>query len=342
MKMDNLLNYSREELQEILRSYGEKDFRAKQIYEWLHKKLAHDFEEMTNISKSLRQKLSEDYEINTLKVLRRQESKIDGTTKYLFELTDKNTIESVWMKYHHGNSVCISSQVGCRMGCRFCASTVDGLVRGLTRAEMMAQVYEIQRISGERVSNIIVMGMGEPFDNYDELLGFIRQITREDGLNISGRSITVSTCGLVPKIREFADEKLPVTLAVSLHAPNDEIRKQMMPVALTYSIDEIMEACHYFVEHTGRRVTFEYSMVEGVNDGKEQALELAGRLRGLNCHVNLIPLNPVKGRMGHRSSQKNVADFKSVLEKNHINVTVRREMGSDIDAACGQLRQNTK
>lgn len=228
------------------------------------------------------------------------------------------------------------------MGCRFCASTVDGLVRGLTRAEMLAQVYEIQRISGERVSNIIVMGMGEPFDNYDELLGFIRQITREDGLNISGRSITVSTCGLVPKIREFADEKLPVTLAVSLHAPNDEIRKQMMPVALTYSIDEIMEACHYFVEHTGRRVTFEYSMVEGVNDGKEQALELAGRLRGLNCHVNLIPLNPVKGRMGHRSSQKNVADFKSVLEKNHINVTVRREMGSDIDAACGQLRQNTK
>lgn len=336
----NILNYSYSQLEDVVRELGEKPFRAGQLYEWMHKKLVTDFSDMTNISKSLREKLAGEYYIGALHMLKCQKSKIDGTSKYLWELADKNTIESVWMQYKHGNSVCISSQVGCRMGCKFCASTVGGLIRNLTPAEMLAQIYEIQRMTEERVSNIIVMGMGEPFDNYDNLIEFIHRITEERGLHISARNITVSTCGLVPKIYEFADENLAVTLAVSLHAPDDDIRKQMMPIAGSYSMEEILKACRYFIEKTGRRVTFEYSMVEGVNDKKEHAHALCKRLYGLNCHVNLIPLNPVEGRLGNRSKRMNVEDFKLILEKNRINVTIRREMGSDIDAACGQLRRN--
>lgn len=335
----NLLNYSYEQLEDVVRELGEKSFRAKQLYEWMHKKLVTDFSDMTNLPKNLQGRLAKEFYIGALRLEKCQKSKIDGTRKYLWELADKNTVESVWMQYKHGNSVCISSQVGCRMGCRFCASTVGGLVRNLTPAEMLAQVYEIQRITGERVSNIIVMGMGEPFDNYDNLIQFIHRITEERGLHISARNLTVSTCGLVPKIYEFADENLAVTLAVSLHAADDDTRKKMMPVADSYTVEEIVEACRYFVKKTGRRVTFEYSMVEGVNDTKEHALALCKRLLGLNCHVNLIPLNPVDGRLGSRSKRTNIENFKSTLERNRINVTTRREMGSDIDAACGQLRK---
>lgn len=335
----NLLNYSYEQLEDVIRELGEKSFRAKQLYEWMHKKLVTDFSDMTNLPKNLQGRLAEEFYIGALRLEKCQKSQIDGTRKYLWELADKNTVESVWMQYKHGNSVCISSQVGCRMGCRFCASTVGGLVRNLTPAEMLAQVYEIQRITGERVSNIIVMGMGEPFDNYDNLIQFIHRITEERGLHISARNLTVSTCGLVPKIYEFADENLAVTLAVSLHAADDDTRKKMMPVADSYTVEEIVEACRYFVKKTGRRVTFEYSMVEGVNDTKEHALALCKRLSGLNCHVNLIPLNPVDGRLGSRSKRTNIENFKSTLERNRINVTTRREMGSDIDAACGQLRK---
>lgn len=337
---NNILNYSYEQLEDAVKELGEKAFRAKQLYEWMHQKLVTDFSDMTNLPKGLQGRLAEEFYVSALQMKKCQESQIDGTRKYLWELVDKNTVESVWMQYKHGNSVCISSQVGCRMGCRFCASTVGGLVRNLTPAEMLAQVYEIQRITGERVSNIIVMGMGEPFDNYDNLIQFIHRITEERGLHISARSLTVSTCGIVPKIYEFADENLAVTLAVSLHAADDATRKKMMPVAERYTVEEIVEACRYFVEKTGRRVTFEYSMAEGVNDTKEHALALCRRLLGLNCHVNLIPLNPVDGRMGSRSRRTNIENFKSTLERNRINVTIRREMGGDIDAACGQLRKH--
>lgn len=337
--MNNILDYDLEQLQAVMADRGEKPFRAKQIYEWLHVKLVTDFKEMTNISAKLQQEMAQAYEIQTLKMLRKQVSKQDGTTKFLWELSDGNTIESVWLPYHHGNSVCISTQVGCRMGCGFCASTVGGLVRSLRVSEMLAQIYEIQRITGERVSHIIAMGMGEPFDNYENVVHFIRMITDEKGLHISARNITVSTCGLVPQIYRFAKENLSVTLALSLHAPTDELRSSMMPVAKKYSLEEIMKACREYVMQTGRRVTFEYSMVDGINDTVEHAKQLCSLIKGINCHVNLIPLNPVKGRMGARSVQGHVEAFKTVLEKNHIQVTVRREMGSDIDAACGQLRQ---
>lgn len=335
----NLLNYSYEQLEDVVRELGEKPFRAKQLYGWMHKKLLTDFSGMTNLPGYLKDRLAEEFYIAALGLEQCQKSRIDGTRKYLWELADKNTVESVWMQYRHGNSVCISSQVGCRMGCRFCASTVGGLVRNLTPAEMLAQVYEIQQITGERVSNVIVMGMGEPFDNYDNLIQFIRRITEERGLHISARNLTVSTCGIVPKIYEFADEKPAVTLAVSLHGADDDTRRKMMPVAERYTVEEIMEACRYFIEKTGRRVTFEYSMVEGVNDTKEHALALCKRVSGMNCHVNLIPLNPVDGRLGSRSGRTNIEKFKSTLERNRINVTIRRELGSDIDAACGQLRK---
>ena len=267
-------------------------------------------------------------------------SKDGETTKYLFRLHDDRVIESVLMKYHHGNSVCISSQVGCRMGCKFCASTLGGLERNLTASEMLSQIYEIQRLSGERVSNVVVMGTGEPLDNFDNLLKFIQILTDEHGLNISQRNITVSTCGLVTKIKELAERQLQITLAISLHAPNDELRRTLMPVANKYSVKEIMEACHYYYEKTGRRITFEYSLVEGANDGENEAKELCQLIRGLNCHVNLIPVNPIKERNFRHSSMQFIQKFKNILEKNRINVTIRREMGADIDAACGQLRKS--
>ena len=243
------------------------------------------------------------------------------------------------MKYHHGNSVCISSQVGCRMGCRFCASTLGGLERNLSASEMLDQIYQIQRISGERVSNIVLMGTGEPMDNFDNVVKFLDLISNEDGLNISQRNITVSTCGIVERIRELADRKFAITLAISLHAPTDERRKEIMPVAHKYTIQQIIEACHYYYEQTGRRITFEYSLIEGVNDQPEQAQTLAKLVKGLNCHINLIPVNPIKERDYKQTQGKYVQNFKNLLEKNRINVTIRREMGSDINAACGQLRK---
>ena len=287
-----------------------------------------------------REKLAEEFVLNPLHIEKKQLSKKKDTAKYLFKLPDGNYIESVWMKYHHGNSVCISSQVGCRMGCTFCASTLSGLARNLSAGEMLSQIYEIQRETGERVSNVIVMGMGEPLDNYDNLIRFVKLLSDQDGIRISQRNITVSTCGLVDGIRKLMKEKLQITLAISLHAPNDDIRQQTMPVARRYSMDELLLACRDYFQETKRRITFEYSMIRGVNDSAEQAVELAGRLRGLNCHINLIPLNEVKERSCSRSRQTDIERFKKILEKQGMNVTIRREMGSDIDAACGQLRQN--
>lgn len=335
----DLRSCNEEELKEIAVALGEKPFRGKQLFEWVHGKQAVSIDEMTNLSQQFREKLKEHYMVSGVKEVTRQLSKKGDTAKYLFALPDGNMVESVWMKYHHGNSVCISSQVGCRMGCTFCASTLTGLTRSLTAGEMLSQIYEIQRATGERVSNVIVMGMGEPLDNYDNLVKFIRLLSDEKGLCISQRSITVSTCGLVDGIRRLMNEKFQITLAISLHAPNDEIRRRTMPVANRYSMDEIFDVCREYFAATGRRITFEYSMIRGVNDRKEHALELAGRCRGLNCHINLIPLNEVKERDCLRSEEADIAQFKKTLEQKKINVTIRREMGGDIDAACGQLRK---
>ena len=327
------------ELQEYMLSIGEKKFRAKQVYEWLHQKQVQSFGEMTNLSKDLQKKLEEQAGLTVLEPVEVQVSKLDGTRKYLFRLEDGNVIESVLMKYKHGNSVCISSQVGCRMGCRFCASTLDGLVRGLTPGEMLEQIYRIGQDVGERISNVVVMGTGEPLDNYENLIKFIEMLTDENGLHISQRNLTVSTCGIVPKMRELADRKLQITLALSLHASNQEKRKELMPVANKYEISEVLDACRYYFEQTGRRITFEYSLVGGVNDTEENAKELSGLIRGMNCHVNLIPVNPVKERDYVQSNQQVILNFKNKLEKNGINVTIRREMGRYIDGACGQLRK---
>lgn len=327
------------ELTEFVASIGEKAFRAKQLYQWLHVKQVYAFDDMTNLSKAFREKLDEVSFITDLKQEQVQISQIDGTRKYLFLLEDGNVIESVLMRYKHGNSVCISSQVGCRMGCRFCASTLDGLVRGLRPSEMIDQIYKIGQDIGERISNVVVMGTGEPMDNYDNLLKFITLLTDENGLNISQRNLTVSTCGIVPRMRQLADEKLSITLALSLHASNQKKRLELMPVANKYDIHDVIDACKYYFDQTGRRVTFEYSLVGGVNDTDEDTRELSQLIHGMNCHVNLIPVNPIKERDYVQSNAAVIAAFKNKLEKNGINVTVRREMGRDIDGACGQLRK---
>jgi 23S rRNA (adenine2503-C2)-methyltransferase len=329
-----------EELTNELKNIGLPAFRAKQVFEWLHVKLVTSYDEMTNLSKDLRERLKEQYPVTALEEVDSLHSASDGTVKYLFRLKDDRVIESVLMKYHHGNSVCISSQVGCRMGCKFCASTIGGKERDLLPSEMLDQIYRIQTLSEERVSNVVVMGTGEPLDNYDYLMKFLRLITDPSGLNISARNITVSTCGIPDKIRAFAEEGLPVTLALSLHAPNNEIRKQLMPVAAKYELAEVMDAFQYYYEKTGRRLTFEYSLVDGVNDDEEHARELARLVKGINCHINLIPVNPIKERDYRKSENKKIQIFKNTLEKNRINVTIRREMGADIDAACGQLRKS--
>ena len=328
-----------EELKSYMESIGEKPFRAKQLYQWMHEKQAASFDEMTNLSKSLQEKLKNECCFVSLKQEAVQISKIDGTRKYLFALDDGNVIESVLMRYKHGNSVCISSQVGCRMGCRFCASTLDGLVRGLTPSEMLDQIYRITRDTGERVANVVVMGTGEPMDNYENFLTFVRMLTDEHGLHISQRNLTVSTCGIVPKIRELAMEHLQITLALSLHGSTQEKRKQLMPVANKYDLQEVLKTCDFYFQETGRRVTFEYSLVHGVNDTQEDAEELIGILKSRNCHLNLIPVNPIKERDFQQPSRKNALNFKNKLEKSGINVTIRREMGADIDGACGQLRR---
>jgi 23S rRNA m2A2503 methyltransferase len=331
-----------EELKTFFSDMGEKAFRAKQVYEWLHVRQVESFEEMTNLSKTLRERLDETCRIITLRKEQVQISKLDGTRKYLFLLEDGNVIESVLMKYKHGNSVCISSQVGCRMGCRFCASTLDGLVRGLATAEMLDQIYQIGKDIGERISNVVVMGTGEPMDNFDNLVKFITLLTDENGLHISQRNLTVSTCGIVPRMRELADKKLAITLALSLHASNQKKRLELMPVANKYDIHEVIDACRYYFEQTGRRVTFEYSLVGGVNDTKEDAKELTELIHGMNCHVNLIPVNPIRERDYVQSNAHVIEAFKEKLERSGLTVTVRREMGRDIDGACGQLRRKYK
>lgn len=328
-----------QELTEEIKSLGEPAFRAKQLYEWVHKKLARNYDEMTNIPKSLKEKCKEHFFYACVSQERVQVSQIDGTQKFLFGLHDGNFIESVLMKYKFGNSVCISSQVGCRMGCKFCASTLDGLERGLLPSEMLDQIYAITRISGERVSHVVVMGSGEPMDNYDNVLQFVRLLSDENGLNLSQRNITVSTCGLVPNIRRLADEHLQINLALSLHASNDEKRKKLMPIANTYTLEEVIDACKYYFDQTGRQLTFEYALVGGVNDTEDDAKELSELLGGLNAIVNLIPVNPIKERDFIETERSKVIAFKNKLEKNRINATIRREMGRDIDGACGQLRR---
>ena len=312
--MTDIKSMTIDELKELMTALGDKPFRAKQIYSWLHEHLVTSYDEMTNLSKSLREKLKE-YPITALEVVDVQTSKIDGTQKYLFRLSDGNVIESVLMRYKHGNSVCISSQVGCRMGCRFCASTIGGLTRCLLPSEMLDQIYRIQALTGERVSNVVVMGTGEPLDNYENLLRFIHILTEDGGLHISQRNLTVSTCGLVPKIYDLAKEKLQMTLALSLHAPNDVKRRELMPIANTYSIEEILKACRYYYSQTNRRITFEYSLVKGVNDSREDAKALAALLEGINCHINLIPVNPIEERSYRQTEADAVLKFKNMLEK---------------------------
>jgi 23S rRNA (adenine2503-C2)-methyltransferase len=337
----DIKSLSLDELKEEISRLGEKPFRAVQLYEWMHVKLARSYDEMTNIPKSLKEKLENEAWYTSLKEVTVQTSKIDGTKKFLFELYDGNLVESVWMQYHHGNSVCISSQVGCRMGCKFCASTLDGLERNLTPSEMLDQIYAISRITNERVSNVVVMGTGEPMDNYDNLIKFVHLLTDDKGLCISQRNITVSTCGIVENMRRLADEGLQITLALSLHGSTQEKRRALMPIANKYDIHEVIDACKYYFDKTGRRITFEYSLVGGVNDTDEDAMNLCNLVEGLNCHINLIPVNPIKERDYVESEKKDIMKFKNKLERKHINVTIRREMGRDIDGACGQLRRRT-
>lgn len=327
------------ELKSYMEEISEKRFRGEQIYQWIHKKQVSSFDEMKNLPKPLIEKLKQSCSLVNLKKEAVQISKVDGTRKYLFLLPDGNIIESVLMKDRHGNSVCISSQVGCRMGCRFCASTLDGLVRGLTPSEMLDQIYQIGKDINERISNVVVMGTGEPLDNFESLIRFIELLTDENGLHISQRNLTVSTCGLVPQIRELAERKLQITLALSLHASTQEKRLELMPVANKYGIREVIDACRYYFEQTGRRVSFEYSLLAGVNDTDQDAGNLAGLIQGMNCHVNLIPVNPIKERSYVQPDSGAICNFKNKLEKSGINVTIRREMGRDIDGACGQLRK---
>ena len=340
MENTDLKSMTLPELSDELLAMGEKAFRAKQLYQWMHQKLAASLDEMTNLPKNLRERLAGEYIWTALETVDVKISAVDGTRKYLFRLADGNVIESVLMRYKHGNSVCVSSQAGCRMGCRFCASTLDGLARNLLPSEILEQVYRIQRDTGERVSNVVVMGSGEPMDNYDNVVRFIRLLSAPEGLNISQRNITVSTCGLVPQIRRLAEEGLQITLALSLHAPNDEVRRQLMPIANRYPLHEVLDACAFYWEKTGRRLTFEYSLVKGVNDNLGEAKALADLIGGYHGHVNLIPVNPIRERSFVQSNRDAIEAFRGYLEKRGINVTVRREMGRDIGGACGQLRKS--
>ena len=338
-KMD-MLSMTQKEWEEILKQWGEPTFRAKQIFDWLHKKHITEIEDMTNISKNLREKLKQYGVISGVKQVKKLVSQIDGTIKYLFEIEGGLVIGSVLMRYHYGNTACISTQAGCRMGCHFCASTIDGIERNLTAGEMLSQIYEIQKDSGERISNVVLMGSGEPLDNYDNVLRFIHLANDEKGLCLGQRHITLSTCALVEKIYNLLEEDLQITLAISLHAPNDEIRQSMMPVAKKYSIEEVLKACKEYSDKTKRRITFEYALIKGVNDSDSCAQELASKLHNMLCHINLIPVNTVKERDYIKSSEERVQKFAQIIEQRGIEVTVRRKLGSDIDAACGQLRRS--
>ena len=323
-----------------MKSFGESAYRGRQLFSWLHAKRVTDYMAMTDLPATLIMRLSEEYPIEPPEAVETLTSEIDGTQKYLFALADGNVIESVRMQYHHGASVCISTQVGCRMGCAFCASTIGGRVRDLEAAEMLSQVYQIRELTGERVDSVVLMGSGEPLDNYDNTIRFLRLLTDPDGANLSRRAITVSTCGLAPEIRRLADEGLGVTLAVSLHAPNDVKRRGLMPVAKRYPIPELMDACRYYFDRTGRRVTYEYALIAGENDTDDDVKQLARLLAGQNCHVNLIPVNPVTERDFARTEAAAVESFHKKLENCGIHGTIRRELGSDIQGACGQLRNS--
>jgi len=327
------------EIEQWMKAHGQPAFRAKQVFVWLHKGAVR-FDEMTNLSKPLRAKLDGIYEITAPKIARKQVSQKDGTIKYLWQLSDGNCVESVVMQYHHGNTVCISSEVGCPMGCKFCASTLGGLVRRLRPSELLDQVLFSQLDSGLPISNIVLMGIGEPLDNFDAVMRFLELVNSPDGLNIGMRHISLSTCGLVDKIRLLAKKKLQLTLSVSLHSPDDASRNKIMPVNKRWNVEELLSACRDYYEITGRRVSFEYTMISGVSDSPEQAELLAKKLSGMGAHVNMIPLNDVKETGLHTSSREAIARFQKILESHGITATVRRTLGSDIDASCGQLRRN--
>lgn len=337
---ESIYSLQLDELKNWLKEHGEKPFRATQIYEWLYEKRVKTFDEMTNLSKQLRDKLKENFALTTLSTIIKQESK-DGTIKFLFQLQDGYSIETVLMRHDYGNSVCVTTQVGCRIGCTFCASTLGGLKRHLLAGEIVEQVVKVQQALDEvdeRVSHIVIMGIGEPFDNYDAMMNFLKVINHEKGLNIGARHITVSTSGIIPKIYQFADEQLQINFALSLHAPNQELRQKLMPIARAYKLDKLLEAIRYYTNKTGRRVSFEYGLFGGVNDSVEHAEELAKLIKGIKCHVNLIPVNYVPERDYVRTPKNQIFAFEKTLKKYGINVTIRREQGSDIDAACGQLR----
>lgn len=336
--MKDLKSLTLEEMTEDLKEAGFPAFRARQLYRWLHVRLVQDYEEMTDLPAALKEYLKDNCTMSRLAVIDRQISALDGTQKFLFGLPDGETIESVFMKYKFGNSVCVSSQVGCRMGCRFCASTLDGLKRNLLPGEILEEIYTIHRLTGEKISHVVVMGTGEPLDNYENLLKFLRMLTDENGQNLSMRNVTVSTCGIVPRMYDLAGEKLSITLALSLHATTDEKRRKIMPVANQYTIRECMGACRNYLEQTGRRVTFEYSLIKNVNDSAEDARELAKLAGSVSAHVNLIPVNPVRERSFEQPDLSAVQAFRAKLEKHGINVSIRRVLGRDIDGACGQLR----
>ncbi|MGO1478054.1 23S rRNA (adenine(2503)-C(2))-methyltransferase RlmN [Senegalia sp. (in: firmicutes)] len=327
-----------EELEEIITSLGEKKFRAKQLFKWIHEKNIKDIDDITVLSKEFRIKLKEDFYISNIKMHEKFESKIDKTIKYLFLLEDGNIIESVRMKHKHGNSICLSTQVGCKMGCSFCASTKEGLIRNLTTAEILDQVYKIKEDIDENISNIVLMGTGEPLDNYENVLKFIRLINDKNGQNISMRSISLSTCGLVEEMYKLAEENIPITLSISLHSASNDDRKKIMPISNKYSIEDILDASRYYIEKTNRRITFEYTLIKDVNDKKEDAKKLSELLKGMLAHVNIIPLNPIKE--SNLETSNYASDFSELLIKKGINTTIRREMGRDINAACGQLRNN--
>ena len=331
-------NLTIEEMCSFVKEKGEKEFRGKQIFKWIHKG-TEDISDISDVSSAFKEELKKCGYICNMGVEAKYESKTDGTIKYLMRLMDGNIIECVFMKYSYGNSICISTQAGCNMGCSFCASAIGGKNRDLTAGEMLGQVLKVQKDSGEKISNIVLMGTGEPLDNFENVIKFLNIVNHPQGINIGMRHITISTCGLVPQILRLADMQLQITLAISLHAPNDALRRKTMPVAYKYSINELMEACNYYIVKTNRRITFEYALINGLNDSQKDAQELSELLKGMLCHVNLIPINEIKEREYKKSNSLNVEKFKKLLEQNGIETTVRRELGSDINAACGQLRR---
>ena len=336
--MKNIKDYNLEELKDELIALGDKKYRAEQIFKWLYVDKVKEFDEMTNLPLELREKLKKEYTMCNYNILRKQESS-DGTKKYLFDVLDGNAIETVLMQYHHGKTICVSSQIGCKMGCKFCASTGIQFVRSLSAGEIVEQILAVEQDIGDKISNVVFMGIGEPFDNYDNVMHAIRIINNQKGLNIGARHISISTSGLVPMIYKFADEELQCTLSISLHATNDEKRNSMMPVNYMYNIEELMKACRYYIEKTNKRISFEYALAKDNNDNLEDAKELVKLLKGMLCHVNLIPINKIENGKYTKSTNENIIKFRDYLNEKGIVATIRRELGSDIDAACGQLRR---